>query len=149
MMRMTIIGAMSLLAAAWGERTSEAKAKQRLYLDVHELGKVSAADVAAAHKKDLATQRKHGVAFKSYWVDEKEGKVYCLAEAPSADALAETHKEAHGLVPKTIMEVMGDNLNWTPAPGKKLFLDVHTWGPARSRPRPWRRRTRRTSPPRA
>ena len=33
-----------------------------------------------------------------YWVDEANGKVFCLVEAPSADAATDVHKEAHGLV---------------------------------------------------
>src|SRR4051812_7078708 len=46
---------------------------KKLFLDVHEVGKgkVTAKDVAAAHKKDLATEGKYGVEYKAYWVDEK------------------------------------------------------------------------------
>ena len=46
-----------------------------LYMDVHTLeGGVSAKDVADAHMKDLQEQAKHGVDYKSYWVDEKAGR---------------------------------------------------------------------------
>ena len=48
---------------------------------------------------------KHGVEFKAYWVDEKEGKVYCLSEGANAESVTNTHKEAHGLMPAKIMEV--------------------------------------------
>ncbi|HMG22015.1 MAG TPA: DUF4242 domain-containing protein [Kofleriaceae bacterium] len=101
---------------------------KKLFLDVHDLGKVSAKDVAEAHKKDLATEGKYGVDYKAYWVDEKNGKVYCLSEAPNADAAVATHKEAHGLVPQKIMEVSADNGNWKPGPGMKLYMDVHNMG---------------------
>jgi hypothetical protein len=101
---------------------------KKLFLDVHDLGKVSAKDVAEAHKKDLATEGKYGVDYKAYWVDEKNGKVYCLSEAPNAEAAIATHKEAHGLVPQKIMEVSADNGNWKPSPGMKLYLDVHNVG---------------------
>ncbi len=86
---------------------SNAPTSKKLYLDVHELGKgkVTAQAVAEAHKKDLATQAKYGVDFKAYWVDEKEGKVYCLSEAPSAEAAIAVHREAHGLIPDSIEEV--------------------------------------------
>ena len=88
---------------------SEAAAKggNNLYLDFHELGagNVKASDVAAAHQKDLAVQKKYGVNFINYWVDEKEGVVMCLAEAPDSNALIMTHKEAHGLIPKYVKEV--------------------------------------------
>src|SRR5206468_3857909 len=83
---------------------------------------------AGAHQRDLANEAKHGVAFKAYWVDEKAGKVYCLAEAPSREAVNAVHKEAHGLMAARIMEVTADNASWIPTPGAKLYLDVHHLG---------------------
>ncbi len=84
---------------------------KNLYLDFHDLGpgNVKAEDVAGAHQKDLAVQKKYGVNLLNYWVDEKDGVVMCLAEAPDADALIKTHKEAHGLLPKTVEEVKQGN----------------------------------------
>ena len=77
-----------------------------LFMDVHTLeGGVSAKDVADAHQKDLETQAKHGVDYKSYWVDEKAGKIFCLVEAPDAEAAHRVHREAHGLVAEEIYEV--------------------------------------------
>jgi Protein of unknown function (DUF4242) len=40
-----------------------------------------------------------------YWVNEKHGKVFCLVEAPSTDAAATVHLEAHGLVADEVFEV--------------------------------------------
>ena len=58
-----------------------------LYMDVHHIqGGVSASDDAAAHMKDLDAQAAHGVDYKHYWVDEKAGTVFCLVEAPNAEA---------------------------------------------------------------
>jgi hypothetical protein len=77
-----------------------------LYMDVHNMeGGVSAADVAGAHEADLKTQGAHGVEYKRYWVDEKQGKIFCLVEAPSAEAANTVHREAHGLVADEIYEV--------------------------------------------
>jgi hypothetical protein len=83
------------------------KGKNNLYLDIHELGagKVTAADVAGAHQKDLAIQGKYGVNLINYWVDEKKGTVMCLAQAPDSTALINTHKEAHGLIPIRVEKV--------------------------------------------
>jgi hypothetical protein len=68
-------------------------------MDVHTVeGGVPAADVAEAHAKDLAEQAKHGVHYRRYWVDEQAGKIFCLVEAPSAEAAMTVHREAHGLV---------------------------------------------------
>ncbi len=75
-------------------------------MDVHSIEDgVSASDVAGAHTKDLETQDKHGVNYKSYWVDEKAGKIFCLVEAPNAEAAHTVHREAHGLVAQEIYEV--------------------------------------------
>lgn len=77
-----------------------------LFMDVHNMeGGVSATDVAGAHARDVETQGKHGVDYKHYWVDEKAGKIFCLVEAPSADAAIAVHREAHGLVADEIFEV--------------------------------------------
>ena len=77
-----------------------------LFMDVHNMdGGVSAADVAKAHQADLATQAKHGVEYKRYWVDEKAGKIFCLVEAPDAETANTVHREAHGLVADEIYEV--------------------------------------------
>lgn len=80
---------------------------KNLFLDIHYLGpgKVSAQDVAGAHQKDLAVQKKYGVNLTNYWFDEKEGVVMCLAEAKDAASLTKTHKEAHGLVPNQVFKV--------------------------------------------
>jgi Protein of unknown function (DUF4242) len=46
------------------------------------------------------------VKYLRYWVDEKDAKVFCLAEAPSADAAIAVHREAHGLLADRIYEVV-------------------------------------------
>lgn len=77
------------------------------FLDIHHLGagKVTAKDVAAAHQKDLAVEKKYGVNFINYWVNEKDGVVVCFSQAPDSTAIIQTHKEAHGLVPDEIVRV--------------------------------------------
>lgn len=78
-----------------------------LYMDVHQKlpEGATAADVAGAHEADMAIQERYGVTYRNYWVDDKAGKVFCLVEAPSAEAAAEVHREAHGLVADEIFEV--------------------------------------------
>ena len=79
-----------------------------LFMDVHEAlpEGATAMDVAGAHKADLETQDQYGVKYKQYWVDEVNAKVFCLVEAPSADAAITVHREAHGLVADKIYEVI-------------------------------------------
>ena len=43
--------------------------------------------------------------YQRYWYDETTGKVFCLVEAPSAEAAIEVHREAHGLLADSIVEV--------------------------------------------
>jgi hypothetical protein len=78
-----------------------------LYMDVHrQLPEgATAADVAEAHAADLAMQQKYGVTYHRYWVDEDAGKVFCLVEAPDAEAEIAVHREAHGLVADEIYAV--------------------------------------------
>jgi hypothetical protein len=66
---------------------------------------LTAEAVAGAHKRDLEVQDKHGVKYVKYWFNEKAGKVYCLVDAPNAEAAHAVHKEAHGLVADEIIEV--------------------------------------------
>lgn len=77
-----------------------------LFMDVHTMSEaVAAEDVAKAHEADLAKQGDYGVEYKRYWVDENAGKIFCLVEAPTAEAAATVHREAHGLVADEIYEV--------------------------------------------
>lgn len=76
------------------------------FIHVHtQDGGVSASDMAGAHQADLKTQAKYGVNYKSYWVDETAGKVFCLVDAPDAEAAAAVHREAHGGVAQEVYEV--------------------------------------------
>jgi hypothetical protein len=75
------------------------------YMDVHDLPGVKAEDVAKAHEADMRVGPQYNVDYKSYWVDEAEGKVFCLVDAPDKESAARTHREAHGLEAHTLYEV--------------------------------------------
>ena len=77
-----------------------------LFMDVHHMdGPVTVADVATAHAADLKVQGNHDVRYLQYWVDDDHGKIFCLVDAPSAEAAATVHREAHGLVADEIYPV--------------------------------------------
>ena len=58
-----------------------------LYLDIHKIvGGVTMDEVAEAHKADLQKQPEYDVNFRRYWVDELNGRIFCLVEAPGAQA---------------------------------------------------------------
>src|SRR6266404_3109749 len=76
------------------------------YMDIHEIpGGVKAEDVAKAHLQDVKVQSKYGVSYHKYWVNEKEGKIFCLCHAPNAEAAKQVHREAHGLVAEKVIQV--------------------------------------------
>jgi len=80
------------------------------YMDVHSFDReLSVEDVAESHKVDLAIQAKYGVEYKRYWVDEQAGKIFCLVDAPSAEAAEAVHMEAHGRKADQIFEVTEGN----------------------------------------
>src|SRR5262245_46179058 len=110
------------------EQTNNEKSRH-LFIDVHQLqpGKVKYADVAAAHKKDLATEARYGVNFIKYWVDESKGLVYCLSSSADSASITKTHAEAHGLVPSYVYEVTEGEAAMLKN-GNNLFLDIHDLG---------------------
>jgi hypothetical protein len=75
------------------------------YMDMHDIPGVKAADVAGAHEADLRVQGQYGVNYTHYWVDEAEGKVFCLVDAPDKETATRVHREAHGLEAHTLFEV--------------------------------------------
>lgn len=77
-----------------------------LYMDIHnKVDGLTADAVKHAHEADLETQSKYGVEYLQYWFDESSGKVFCLVNAPDAQAAARVHREAHGLEADEIVEV--------------------------------------------
>jgi Protein of unknown function (DUF4242) len=78
-----------------------------LFMDVHTVeGGLTVADVVAAHQADLEAQGPHGVRYLRYWVDEAAGRIFCLVEAPDAEAANTVHRQAHGLVADEIFAVV-------------------------------------------
>ena len=75
-------------------------------MDIHKIPEgTSPEEVARAHGHDLAVQDKYGVNYSKYWLNEKEGKIFCLCHAPSPEAAKQVHQEAHGMVAETLIQV--------------------------------------------
>jgi len=81
-----------------------------LFMDRHDIPGVSAEDVAQAHLADLAVEAKHSVRFLTYWFDPERGEAFCLAQAPTGEAMTAVHRETHGLIPNEIIPVSEDNV---------------------------------------
>ena len=77
-----------------------------LFLDIHQhIPGLTKEAIANAHAQDLKIQKKFGVRFQKYWYDDKEGKAFCLVEAPDKESAIAVHRESHGLVADEIIEV--------------------------------------------
>lgn len=65
------------------------------YMDVHHGMKgITPDQLSAAHRADTSIQGDEGVRFEHAWADPKSGTVYCLSDAPSADAVKRIHARA-------------------------------------------------------
>lgn len=65
------------------------------FMDVHHgFQNITAEQLQQAHNADVAIQSEEGVTFEQAWADPESGVVYCLSEAPSADAVQRIHERA-------------------------------------------------------
>jgi hypothetical protein len=77
-----------------------------LFIDIHhKIEGLTPDGIGAAHQQDLAVQGRFGVRFIRYWYDERTGKVFCLSEAPTPDAVHAAHRASHGLLADEVVEV--------------------------------------------
>lgn len=81
------------------------------FLDIHNVEGATAEDLRKAHQADLDVQGKYGVNYRRYWHNEQCGKVFCLVDAPNAEAAMKVHAEAHGLLAEKIIEVDPDMID--------------------------------------
>ena len=76
------------------------------FMDVHKrMEGRTLADIEEAHLRDVEAQGRYGVNYISFFHDEAGGAVYCVAEAPDADACVAVHVEASGEPPDAIIPV--------------------------------------------
>ena len=65
------------------------------FMDIHDgFTGVTQRQLEEAHKKDLELEKAEGVHFKHWWADPSSGKVFCLSEGPSKDAVRRVHEKA-------------------------------------------------------
>ena len=75
-------------------------------MDVHKgVEGLTAKTIGEAHQENLEVQNMHGVKYLQYRLNEADGTVFCLCEAPSEEAADAVHREAHGLVADEVVEV--------------------------------------------
>jgi AraC-like DNA-binding protein len=76
-----------------------------LFMDFHKGLSVSVEEVKKAHIADEAVQSRYGVIYHQFWMNEEDGTVFCLMEGPDKESCAAVHREAHGGVACSIVEV--------------------------------------------
>ena len=65
------------------------------FMDVHKgMVGITRETLMEAHQADLDIQDDEGVNFKQAWADPESGMVFCLSEAPSAEAVRKIHERA-------------------------------------------------------
>jgi len=73
----------------------EEETRMPQFMDVHKsMRGVTSEQLAAAHQADLDIQGEEGVDFKQAWADPNTGHVFCLSEAPDAEAVQRVHERA-------------------------------------------------------
>ena len=76
-----------------------------VYMDRHDGVSATPQEIAAMHLKDIEVQTKYRVRYLTYWIDERTARAFCLVDAPSKEAAAAVHREAHDSVANVIIEV--------------------------------------------
>ncbi len=76
-----------------------------LFIDIHEIPGVTSEVAAAEHIRDIDAQGPFAVDYTRYWLNEATGKIFCMCEAPTAEAAMEVHRLAHGAPADKIIEV--------------------------------------------
>src|SRR2546421_8212954 len=79
-------------------------------MDTHErVRAITAEGVSRAYERSLDVQARHGARYLKLWMhldSDDHGRLFCLMEAPSREAVVLVHLDAHGLLPNEIHEVV-------------------------------------------
>jgi len=78
-----------------------------LYMDFHKIENITLDNVLTDHTADESIQDKYGVKYHQFWVNQKEGTVFCLVEGPDAKTCELVHQLAHGNLACAMTEVEG------------------------------------------
>lgn len=99
------------------------------FMDRHDFEGMTAEEAAKAHLRDLEVQAWFDVQFIHYWFDDERQTGFCLAKAPTRDAVEAAHRASHGLAPNQVIEVDDQALNRfmgaiTPHPPGEAYVET-------------------------
>ena len=81
--------------SARGHRIRREETAVPKFMDVHHgMHGVTPEALQAAHQADLDIQDEEGVDFQKAWGDPESGMVWCISEAPNAEAVQKIHEKA-------------------------------------------------------
>jgi hypothetical protein len=79
-------------------------------MDTHErVRAITPEGVRRAYERSLEVQTQHAAHYRRMWAHydaDDHGRLFCLVEAPSREAVVLVHLDAHGLLPNEIHEVV-------------------------------------------
>ena len=76
-----------------------------LYMDFHKFPGITIEDAKKAHAADEEIQKKYGVKYLQFWVNEGGGSIFCLVEGPDKLTCETVHQMSHGHVACAMVEV--------------------------------------------
>jgi AraC-like DNA-binding protein len=74
-------------------------------MDLHKFPRITIDEAKRAHVADEQIQRKYGVKYLQFWVNEEAGNLFCLVEGPDKITVETVHRLAHGHVACAVVEV--------------------------------------------
>jgi AraC-like DNA-binding protein len=74
-------------------------------MDFHKFPGITIEEAKKAHSADERIQRKYGVKYLQFWVNEEAGTVFCLVEGPDKLTCESVHQMAHGHIACAMVEV--------------------------------------------
>ncbi len=76
-----------------------------LFMDIHKFDDISVDVVKKAHTIFKSVQDQYGVKYHQFWINKKEGLVFCLVEGPDKETCQLVHQTAHCSMACNIVEV--------------------------------------------
>jgi AraC-like DNA-binding protein len=94
-----------------------------LFIDLHIDNSLTPDLVEQCHVADKAIQTKYGVRYLQILLNQPQGYLFCLIEAPDKESCAKVHQAAHGNIACNILEITQSDFSALLANKQKNILD--------------------------
>jgi hypothetical protein len=125
----TSIASFQLSALTTKTHTANYKETEKnLYLDVHHVSVNLKYDgIVKSHAKDVMASKQNNVDFLDYWINEKEGLVFCLLSASDTLSIKRTYAQGSGM-PASVFYKVTEGTAAALKGKKSLYFDIHYLG---------------------